>query len=208
VAESILKELRDAPQSVRDIFFQPEKTVRALQVTCKDLTRRERDVRRFLSPEEDARLERERTELEKRIQQEGDEVTRLRLAAGLAQLDQQRAQRLELSRSAGRFAAEHTRIAYTVESLLTQVVRMRSADAGSVDVAGAGLRRSLDLLSRDVGALADALETVNVGPAAPVAAAQPPSPQREVDQLRAVADGPAPGPRDTAGAAAPGKERA
>jgi hypothetical protein len=201
VAESILKELRDAPQSVRDIFFKPEETVRALQVTCKDLTRREREVRRFLSPEEDARLERERTELEKRIQQEGDEVTRLRLAAGLAQLDQQRAQRLELSRSAGRFAAEHTRIAYTVESLLTQIVRMRSADAGSVDVAGAGLRRSLDLLSRDVGALADALETVNVAGAAPA------SPQQEAEQLRAVADGPAVGP-DTAGAALPGKERA
>jgi hypothetical protein len=56
---------------------------------------------------------------------------------------------------------------------------MRSADAGSIDVAGAGLRRSLDLLSQEVNALADALEKVNAhdGPkaiakAAPLASAQ------------------------------------
>ena len=55
---------------------------------------------------------------------------------------------------------------------------MRSADSSSADVAGAGLRRSLDMLSHEVNALADALEKVNSGEAA---------------KLRKVAEGPGPG---------------
>ena len=89
----------------------------------------------------------------------------MRLASALAALDQQRDQRLELARAAARFDAEHTRISYTLENLFTQVVRMRSSDSASADVAGAGLRRSLDLLSREANALADALEKVNSGEA-------------------------------------------
>jgi hypothetical protein len=163
ICDRILVELRASPAHVKEIFRKPEETISALRATCRELTRRERDVRRFLAPEEDVRLSRERDALSARVEGETDEVTRLRLASALGALDQQRQQRLELGRSAARFDAEHTRISYTLESLYTQVVRMRSADAGSVDVAGAGLRRSLDLLSHEVDALADALEKVNVG---------------------------------------------
>jgi hypothetical protein len=113
----------------------------------------------------------------------------MRLAAALAALDAQRDQRQELARAAARFDAEHTRISYTLESLHTQVVRMRSADSSSVDVAGAGLRRSLDMLSHEVNALADALERVNSG---------------EAERMRKVSSGPA---GDSVGAppGAPGK---
>ena len=172
ICDKILAELRDSPEVVREIFLKPEQTVAALRDTCKNLTRRERDVRRFLSPEEDARLLREREGLQKRVEIETDEVTKMRLVSALAALEQQREQRTELSRSASRFEAEQTRISYTLESLYTQVVRMRSADSGSADVAGAGLRRSLDALSQEVNALADALETVNAAKQAPKTDAQ------------------------------------
>jgi len=85
-------------------------------------------VRKFLSPEEDLRLSREHDALQKRVETESDEVAKLRLSSALAALEQQRDQRLELARSAARFEAEHTRISYTLESLYTQIVRMRSAD--------------------------------------------------------------------------------
>jgi hypothetical protein len=163
ICEKILGELRTSPDAVKEIFRKPEETIAALRSTCRDLTRRERDLRRFLSAEEDIRLTREREALAKRIEVETDEVTKMRLASALAALDAQRDQRAELTRSAARFDAEHTRISYTLESLYTQIVRMRSADSASVDVAGAGLRRSLDLLSHEVNALADALERVNRG---------------------------------------------
>jgi len=131
ICDKVLAELRSSPEVVKEIFRKPEETVAALRATCRDLTRREREVRRFLVPEEDARLERERAALVGRVSAETDEVTRLRLASALAALDQQRQQRVDLGRSAARFDAEHTRIFYTLESLYTQVVRMRSADAGS-----------------------------------------------------------------------------
>jgi hypothetical protein len=185
ICDKILAEIRTAPEVVKDIFIKPDETVAALRATCRDLTRRERDLRKFLSPSEDARLATEREALQKRIDGEADEVTKMRLASALAALDQQREQRLELSRAAARFDAEHTRISYTLESLYTQVVRMRSADSSSSDVAGAGLRRSLDMLSQEVNALADALERVNSG---------------EAERMRKVASGPA----ADAGAGAPG----
>ncbi|MGE5048092.1 MAG: hypothetical protein ACM3PC_05965 [Deltaproteobacteria bacterium] len=165
ICDRILLELKTAPESVKDIFIKPEETVASLRATCRDLTRRERELRKFLSPQEDERLLRERDALQKRVEVEVDEVTRMRLASALAALDAQREQRAELVRAAARFDAEHTRISYTLESLYTQVVRMRSADSSSVDVAGAGLRRSLDMLSHEANALADALERVNSGEA-------------------------------------------
>jgi hypothetical protein len=188
VCDKILAELRTAPDSVKDIFIKPEETVQALRATCRDLTRRERDVRKFLSPEEDTRLTREREALQKRVEGESDEITKMRLASALAALDQQRDQRLELSRAAARFDAEHTRISYTLENLYTQVVRMRSADSSSVDVAGAGLRRSLDMLSREANALADALEKVNSGEAEKLRTAH-------VEAPPAADDPSGPGPR-------------
>ncbi len=175
ICDRILGEIRSAPEVVKDIFIKPDETVAALRATCRDLTRRERDLRKFLSPEDDTRLSHEREALQKRIEGEQDEVTRMRLASALAALEQQREQRVELTRAAARFDAEHTRISYTLESLYTQVVRMRSADSSSADVAGAGLRRSLDMLSHEVDALADALEKVNSG---------------EAERMQKVADGP------------------
>lgn len=176
ICDKILAELRTAPEAVKDIFIKPDETVAALRATCRDLTRRDRELRKFLSPSDDTRLATERDALQKRIANESDEVTKMRLASALAALDQQRDQRLELTRAAARFDAEHTRISYTLESLYTQVVRMRSADSASADVAGAGLRRSLDMLSHEVNALADALEKVNSG---------------EAERMRKVASAPA-----------------
>ena len=177
ICDKILGELRTSPEAVKDIFIKPEETIAALRATCRNLTRRERDLRKFLSPQDDERLMREREALQKRIDGETDDVTKMRLASALAALDAQRDQRLELARAAARFDAEHTRISYTLESLYTQVVRMRSADSSSVDVSGAGLRRSLDMLSHEVNALADALERVNSG---------------ESERMRKVAAGPTP----------------
>jgi len=189
ICDRILGELRTSPDAVKDMFVKPDETIAALRVTCRNLTRRERDLRRFLSPQDDERLMREREALQKRINGESDDVTKMRLAAALAALDAQRDQRLELTRAAARFDAEHTRISYTLESLYTQVVRMRSADSSSVDVAGAGLRRSLDMLSHEVNALADALERVNSG---------------EAERMRKVSSGPA-GENGTVPPGAPGK---
>src|SRR3954470_7285738 len=48
ICDRILAELRTAPESVKDIFIKPEETVASLRVTCRDLTRRERVLSKFL----------------------------------------------------------------------------------------------------------------------------------------------------------------
>src|SRR5205823_13907010 len=90
ICDKILVELRVAPQVVKEIFRKPEDTIAALRTTCRDLTRREREVRKFLSPEEDIRLSREHEALRRRIDTEAGEVVKLRLSSALAALDQER----------------------------------------------------------------------------------------------------------------------
>jgi hypothetical protein len=65
--------------------------------------------------------------------------------------------------------AERTRLGYTLENLYTQVLRVRSADARSAEVAGTGLRQSVDRLGEEIGALAEALESVHASPGDPSA---------------------------------------
>src|SRR5437899_9058571 len=84
ICDRILGELRTSPDAVKDMFVKPDETIAALRATCRNLTRRERDLRRFLSPQDDERLMREREALQKRISGESDDVTKMRLAAALA----------------------------------------------------------------------------------------------------------------------------
>jgi hypothetical protein len=70
----------------------------------------------------------------------------------------------ELGTAASRLEAEHTRLYYTLESLYTQVLRVRTADAASEDVAGAGLRKSVEQIGAEMEALEEALEEVHRAP--------------------------------------------
>jgi hypothetical protein len=152
---------------VRDFVQQPVETVQALQAAGRELARRERELRALLPAGDDQRLEAERAALALRIGGEADAVVRGRLQGALEALDSQRAQRRELATAAARFEAEGTRLVYTLENLRTQVLRARSAESASPDVLGAGLQQSLTQVSLELGAIAEALETVHA-PQAPV----------------------------------------
>jgi hypothetical protein len=163
ICDKILKEVERGSKVVTELIRDPKETVKTLRLTCRELTRRERELRTLTTPEDEARLAAERTGLTERIAAEKDDVVRQRLASALQALDDQRKQREEITVAAKRFDAEHTRISYAMESLYTQIIRLRSADSASVDVAGAGLRSSLDDLGQHMNAVADALEAVNRG---------------------------------------------
>ncbi|WP_434386272.1 hypothetical protein [Melittangium boletus] len=161
LCDKLLAELRAGPAILRDVVHQPEQTVEGLRQSCHELARRERELRALSPPEEERRLEEERARLAERVASERDEVVRERLGKVLRLLDEQRGQRAELATSAARLEAEHMRLYYTLESLYTQVLRVRSADAASVDVAGAGLRQSVEQLGLEMEAVASAVEEVN-----------------------------------------------
>jgi chromosome segregation ATPase len=158
LCDKLLAELRAGPGVLRDVVHQPEQTVEGLRKSCHELARRERELRELSSPEDERRLEEERSRVAARVESERDAVVKERLEGALKLLDEQRRQRAELATAASRLEAEHMRLYYTLENLYTQVLRVRSADAASVDVAGAGLRRSVEQLGQEMDAVAEALE--------------------------------------------------
>lgn len=154
----LLAELREGPSVLREVVHAPERTVEALRKGCHALVRRERELRALVTPEEARRLESERETLSARVEAEKDAVVRERLKGALAALDSQRQQRAELATAADRLEAEHVRLYYTLEGLYAQVLRVRSADAAGEDIAGLGLRQSVEKLGAEVEAVTEALE--------------------------------------------------
>lgn len=171
ICEKILAAIQGGPQAVREIVHRPDKTLDGLSATCKELGRRERELRAAITDDDERRLRAERDDLLGRVAAEKDAVVQRRLDSALRALDAQLAQRAELATAASRLEAEQTRILYTLESLHTQVLRARSADVASADVAGAGLRRSLEQLGEEIDAVASALESAHG--AEPVTPVQP-----------------------------------
>ncbi|HYO70119.1 MAG TPA: hypothetical protein VEU33_28985 [Archangium sp.] len=161
LCDKLLAELRAGPGVLREVVHQPEQTVEGLRKSCHELARRERELRALSPPEEERRLEEERARLAARVEAERDGVVKERLEGALRLLDEQRKQRAELATAASRLEAEHMRLYYTLENLYTQVLRVRSADAAGADVAGAGLRRSVEQLGLEMDAVAEALEEVH-----------------------------------------------
>jgi hypothetical protein len=186
--DRLLAEVKRGPDVLRDVLRKPEETVEAIRQGCHALARREAELRALVTPEDDDRLSKERDGLVKRLESEADEVTRQRLSAALVALDEQRKQRAELLTAASRMEAERTRLSYVLESLYTQVLRIRSADSASAQVAGQGLKKSLQSLGDEVGALADALESVNrdeqlIAPLSSPSEASPETPLRTREKI-------------------------
>jgi hypothetical protein len=168
VCARITAELGRAAPTVRELVGKNEKVVEQLRLTCRGLTERERELRQLCNPADDARLQHEHESLVTRIGAERDTVIVARLQGALQALDGQRQQRAELSIAAARFEAEHTRIAYTLEGLHTQLLRLRSSDAASMDPASAALRQSLNQLGEEMDAVASAMDEVHRADLTPV----------------------------------------
>ncbi|MFP2959835.1 hypothetical protein ACLEPN_18880 [Myxococcus sp. 1LA] len=158
--------LREGPAVLRELVHEPERTVESLRQACHVLARRERELRALVPPDEARRLDTERDALAARVASEADAVVKERLAGALEALDAQRQQRAELATAAARLEAEHMRLYYTLEGLYAQVLRARSADASGEDVAGLGLRQSVEQLGAEVEAVTQALEEVHAAPGA------------------------------------------
>lgn len=174
VCDKLLYEVKDGADLLREVFVRPEETLKALRDSCHELARREIQLRFTISGEDNVRLENERKSLVSRVEQEQDTVVRDRLSAALAALEAQIKQRAQLITAASRFGAEATRILYTLENLHAQVLSAKSSDTSAADVSRAGLRRSLELVTDEMAAVAEALEVVGkedsakgAGPRAP-----------------------------------------
>jgi len=177
--ERLLAEIKRGPEVLRDLIRKPEETVQGIRQGVHALAKREVELRALVTAEDDQRLARERESLAKRLEAEQDEITRQRLSAAMIALDEQRKQRSELLTAASRMEAERTRLSYVLENLYTQVLRVRSADSVSAQVAGQGLKKSMESLGDEISALADALEAVNREPTVLAPVSSPPESSSE-----------------------------
>jgi hypothetical protein len=163
LAALLARELAEGPEAMRALVARPKETVESIRKGCHALAEREKALR-ALSREGAERLEGERSALAARRDAETDPVTRERLGAALAAMEEQARQKAELERHANRLEAEQVRLSWTLETLYTQVVKARSTGSGAAPVEDEHVRRELERLTAEVGAVASALEEVADAP--------------------------------------------
>ncbi|WP_224245102.1 LbetaH domain-containing protein [Hyalangium gracile] len=173
ICDRLETELRDAPESVRSFLGTNSGTIATLRRTCHDLLRRERALRDEASSEALSRLDSEKAVLESRIASTKDEPVRRSLRGAVAAIEEQKRQRELLRRNADRLDAEFTRFSWTLEGMVAQMVRLRSAAPQPGAVADPELEKSLHQLHREIDAIADALEHVSSGAEEPASSPMP-----------------------------------
>jgi carbonic anhydrase/acetyltransferase-like protein (isoleucine patch superfamily) len=173
ICDRLETELSQSPESVRSFLGASSNTIAALRRTCHDLLKRERALRDESSGESLARLDSEKAVLESRIAAARDEPVRRSLQGAVAALEEQKRQRELLQRNADRLDAEFTRLSWTLEGMVAQMVRLRSVAPQSGVAPDPELEKSLHQLHSEIEAIAEALEHVSSGTEEPVAAQLP-----------------------------------
>ncbi len=159
VAQLLLKEFAEGSEAMRAMVARPNETVESIRKSCHALAEREKKLRELAKDGRD-RLESERAVLATRRDAETDPVTKERLGAALQAMDDQRRERAALESHANRLEAEQVRLAWSLETLYTQVVKARSTGGGAAPVEDELVRQELERLTSEVGAVAQALEEV------------------------------------------------
>ncbi len=158
LCDRLQAELQKGSPTLRGFLSATESSVATLRSTCRDLLSRERRLRHEVSPELMARLETERAALEQRIVSAEDEQVRESLRRAAAAIDEQRSQRKLLARSADRLDAELTRLCWTIEGVIAQLVQVHHAGGSGTEP---GLEQGLERIRNELTAVNEALESVN-----------------------------------------------
>jgi carbonic anhydrase/acetyltransferase-like protein (isoleucine patch superfamily) len=158
LCDRLQAELQKGSPTLRGFLSATENSVAHLRSTCRDLLSRERRLRGEVSPELMARLETARAALEQRIASAEDEQVRESLGRAAAAIDEQRNQRQLLARSADRLDAELTRLSWTIEGVIAQLVQVHHAGGTGTQPE---LERGLERIRNELTAVTEALEAVN-----------------------------------------------
>jgi chromosome segregation ATPase len=150
-------QLAAAPEAFREVLGDPGRTIQTLRKTALALLTREATLRRESGPERLSYLESERAGLSRRIEAETDAAIQKSLRGAVAAIDDQLQQRRALARHADRLDAEVTRLAFTLEGMGAQLVRLQSAGADAA-AQGDAMGASLQSLHDEVEAIVSALE--------------------------------------------------
>jgi carbonic anhydrase/acetyltransferase-like protein (isoleucine patch superfamily) len=158
LCDQLQAELQKGSPTLRGFLSATETSVASLRSTCRALLARERRLRREVSSERMARLETERAAIEQRIAAAEDEQVRESLQRAAAAIDEQRSQRKLLARNADRLDAELTRLCWSIEGVIAQLVQVHHAGGTHPEPE---LERGLERIRDELAAVTGALEAVN-----------------------------------------------
>ncbi|MBI3272721.1 MAG: hypothetical protein HYZ53_27285 [Planctomycetes bacterium] len=165
-AQAVLNEIRESPDSVRDLFGAAATGVRELYRRHDALVRRRQELCRGLARTDLPALRRQRDDLRARAGGTNDPAARRHYTAGARALDQSVASHEELDRDSRRIEAQLAGIRAALENARAQVLRARSAEARGAASEGVELASALDALTREVDTLNLALDEAFVTDAA------------------------------------------
>ncbi len=152
-------ELQQAPVSMKEWMATSLRQTGSMRDALRNLHQRERTLRSEVTPEVMGRIDREAQLLAEKLQAATDPQLQTALRQAQDALEAQRAQRQVLARNADRLEAELSRLRYSAEGLVAQLVQVRTG--GVVAGPARQLESGLGRLRDEIGAVAEALEAVD-----------------------------------------------
>ena len=158
--EQIVLEIRGADAEQRAMLAPSEDRVRGLLRSALLLAEKLQKLEAHLGAEDLEKADREAQTIERRIAEAHDPAARQSFERALAQHRQKALVIQELRAQRERGDAQLTHIELTLETVSARILRIKSAEAGAMTEGGAGVVASLEALSVEVEAAAEAMDEI------------------------------------------------
>jgi hypothetical protein len=156
----VLGEIQAADAVARPLLEPHGDRVRDLLRAAEELVRKLQRVEQHVQAETPAMLGQQLAELEARLGRTEDAVARERLESALGQQRTKMDLHRELCRRAERLDAQLTSVQLTLETVLAQIARIKSAESSAASHENARVAETLRVLSSEVDAVAETVEEV------------------------------------------------
>ncbi len=159
--DRLMGELDSAPAVVKETLAVSAIRVRDLSQKFLRLVAKHQEIEGFLRSEADRQGVLEREQLRRQMESAVDAIARDRFRAALAAKDAQLKSRDELRRGLDRLDGELATIQASLDNVIVQLVRMKSAEArGSFESESGQVEKTLGALTSEIDTVAETLESV------------------------------------------------
>lgn len=158
IQKAILAELERATGDQRALLAGTAGRVRHLTLAVARLTAQLQDLDRHLSVTSPHDLARETRSLEQLVASATDSIAREGYERGLAQQKQKAKVFEELGARRERLDAQIVNVEQALETVKTQIIRIKSTDTAELSAEGVRIAESLDQLTVDVDAVAETVD--------------------------------------------------
>lgn len=158
IQRAILHELAQAPAEQRSLLAGTADRVRHLTLAVARLTAQLQELDGHLSTTSPHDLARETRSLEQRVAAATDPIAKEGYERGLAQQKQKAKVFEELGARRERLDAQLVNVEQALETVKTQIVRIKSTSATAAEAEGLRIAESLDQLTVDVDAVAETVD--------------------------------------------------